>query len=66
MLGGILNQKKVAPGESVAEPEDYEEVKYAVTLPAHELHSFECDEGEVNVVKYHKGGRYFATGGSGE
>ena len=26
-------------------------------------YSFECHDGEVNAIKYHKGGNYFATGG---
>ena len=27
------------------------------------IHKFECHDGEVNAVKYHKSGRFFATGG---
>lgn len=27
------------------------------------IHKFECHDGEVNAVKYHKTGKYFATGG---
>ena len=26
---------------------------------------FECHEGEVNAIKFHKAGKYFATGGGG-
>ena len=31
-----------------------------VTKP---VYKFDCHEGEVNAVKYHKSGKYFATGG---
>ena len=27
------------------------------------IYKFDCHEGEVNSVKFHKSGRYFATGG---
>ena len=27
------------------------------------IYKFDCHEGEVNAVKYHKSGKYFATGG---
>ena len=31
-----------------------------VTKP---IYKFDCHEGEVNAIKYHKSGKYFATGG---
>lgn len=27
------------------------------------VYKFDCHEGEINSVKFHKNGRYFATGG---
>ncbi len=27
------------------------------------IYKFDCHEGEINSVKFHKNGRYFATGG---
>ncbi|CAF0735433.1 unnamed protein product [Brachionus calyciflorus] len=36
---------------------------YNIPLVNKAIYKFDCNEGEVNAVKYHKSGRYFATGG---
>ena len=35
----------------------------SVPLVNKAIYKFDCNEGEVNAVKYHRSGRYFATGG---
>ena len=36
---------------------------FNLVLSASSCFRFECHDGEVNAVKYHKHGKYFATGG---
>lgn len=36
---------------------------YNIPLVNKAVYKFDCNEGEVNAIKYHRNGKYFATGG---
>ena len=36
---------------------------FSMPLPAKVVYKFDAHEGEINAVKYHRSGKYFATGG---
>nr|AWV66630.1 autophagy-related protein 16 [Brachionus rotundiformis] len=36
---------------------------YNIPLVNRAVYKFDCNEGEVNAIKYHRNGKYFATGG---
>nr|AWV66678.1 autophagy-related protein 16 [Brachionus koreanus] len=36
---------------------------YSIPLVNKAVYKFDCNEGEVNAIKYHRNGKYFATGG---
>lgn len=36
---------------------------FSIPLVNRAITKFDCHEGEVNAVKFHKTGKYFATGG---
>jgi WD40 repeat protein len=38
-------------------------VTYSVQLVTRSACKFDCHDGEVNAVKFHKNGKFFATGG---
>ena len=41
----------------------YKAQLFSMPLVSRAVCKFDCHEGEVNAVKYHKSGKYFATGG---